>query len=77
MRPAIRRGRYYTRNSLVLGVLATVVIQPAEIAESRVLPLEAALPLLSGPVRRRVGAAFQSKRVRYLEDGRPVEGIRS
>jgi 8-oxo-dGTP diphosphatase len=57
-------------------VLSTVVIQPAEIAESRVLPLETALPLLSGPVRRRVRAACQSTQVRYLEDGRPVEGIR-
>ena len=59
------------------AVLDTVVIQPAEIAESRVLPLATALPLLSGPVRRRVRAAFKSKQVRYLEDGRPVEGIRS
>jgi len=59
------------------AVLGTVVIQPAEIAESRVLPLETALSLLSGPVRRRVRAACQSKHVRYLEDGRPVEGIRS
>jgi len=59
------------------AVLGTVVIQPAEIAESRVLPLETALPLLSGPVRRRVRAACESKQVRYLEDGRPVAGIRS
>ena len=59
------------------AVLATVVIQPMEIAESRVLPLKTALSLLSGPVRRRVRAACQSKHVRYLEDGRPVEGIRS
>jgi 8-oxo-dGTP diphosphatase len=59
------------------AVLDTVVIQPAEIAESRVLPLETALPLLSGPVRRRVRAACESNQVRYLEDGRPVEGIRS
>jgi 8-oxo-dGTP diphosphatase len=59
------------------AALDTVVIQPAEIAESRVLPLETALPLLSGPVRRRVRAACGSKHVRYLEDGRPVEGITS
>ncbi|MBO3738576.1 NUDIX domain-containing protein [Actinoplanes flavus] len=58
------------------AVLDTVVIQPVEIAESRVLPLKEALPLLSGPVRRRVRAAFESKRVHYLEDGRPVTGIR-
>src|SRR4029450_1109987 len=57
------------------AVLGTVVPHPAEIAESRVVPLETALPLLSGPVRRRVRAAFRSKRLRYLEDGRPVAGI--
>jgi 8-oxo-dGTP diphosphatase len=57
------------------AVLGTVVVQPAEIADCRVLPVETALPLLSGPVRRRVGAAVKSKRVRYLEDGRPVQGV--
>jgi len=57
------------------AVLGTVVIQLAEIAQSRILPLDTALPLLSGPVRRRVRAAWQSKQVRYLEDGRPVKGI--
>ena len=57
-------------------VLGTVVIQPEEISESRVLAIETALPLLSGPVRRRVRASFESKRVRYLEDGRPVKGIK-
>lgn len=57
------------------AVLDTVVIQPFEIAESRILPIDAALPLLSGPVRRRVRAGWKAKRVRYLEDGRPVEGI--
>jgi 8-oxo-dGTP diphosphatase len=58
------------------AVLASVVVQPAEIAESRVMPLETALPLLSGPVRRRVRAASESKRLCYLEDGRRVAGIR-
>jgi 8-oxo-dGTP diphosphatase len=57
------------------AVLGTLVIQSAEIADCRVLPLETALPLLSGPVRRRVRAAVRSRRVRYLEDGRPVEGV--
>jgi hypothetical protein len=57
------------------AVLDSVIIQPEEIAESRVLPLETALPLLSGPVRRRVRAARGSKQVRYLEDGRRVKGI--
>jgi hypothetical protein len=58
------------------AVLDTVVIQPTEIAESRVLPLAAALPLLSGPVRRRVRAACESHHVRYLENGRRADGIR-
>jgi 8-oxo-dGTP diphosphatase len=57
------------------AVLDTVVIQPFEIAESRILPIDAALPLLSGPVRRRVRAAWKTKKVRYLEGGRPVQGI--
>ena len=56
-------------------VLGAVVIDPVEIAESRILPLDAALPLLSGPVRRRVRAASRSTKLRYLEDGRPVKGI--
>ncbi|HET9647142.1 MAG TPA: NUDIX hydrolase [Microlunatus sp.] len=58
------------------AILESVVLQPAEIAESRVQPLATALPLLSGPVRRRVRAACKSNQVRYLEDGRPVAGIR-
>src|SRR3954468_1837656 len=57
------------------AVLGTVVIQPVEIAESRVLSIDTALPLLSGPVRRRVRAAWKTKQVRYLEDGRPVRGV--
>jgi 8-oxo-dGTP pyrophosphatase MutT (NUDIX family) len=57
------------------AVLDTVVIQPIEIAESRILPIDTALPLLSGPVRRRVRAGWKTKRVHYLEDGRPVQGI--
>jgi 8-oxo-dGTP diphosphatase len=56
-------------------VLGALVIDPVEIAESRVLPLDAALPLLSGPVRHRVRAACRSTKLRYLEDGRPVKGI--
>ncbi len=59
------------------AVLGTVVIQPLEIAESRLLPIDEALPLLSGPVRRRVRAATKAKRVRYLENGRPVEHVRT
>ncbi|MCO8269123.1 NUDIX hydrolase [Actinoplanes sp. TRM 88003] len=56
-------------------VLATVVLQPLEISESQILPIDEALPLLSGPVRRRVRAAWKTKHVRYLEDGRPAQGV--
>jgi 8-oxo-dGTP pyrophosphatase MutT (NUDIX family) len=59
------------------AILETVVIQPYEIAESRIVPLAVALPLLSGPVRRRVRAACEADQVRYLENGRPVGGITS
>jgi 8-oxo-dGTP diphosphatase len=52
--------------------LAGLKLQPEEISESRLLPLADALPLLRGPIRRRVLAATQSRDVVYLEDGRPV-----
>jgi ADP-ribose pyrophosphatase YjhB (NUDIX family) len=52
--------------------LAGLKLQPEEISESRLLPLPDALPLLRGPIRRRVRAATQSRDVVYLEDGRPV-----
>ncbi len=52
------------------------VLQQEEIAESRILPLPEALPLLSKPVRRRVRAAARAwGGLIYLEDGRPVEGV--
>jgi ADP-ribose pyrophosphatase YjhB (NUDIX family) len=56
--------------------LAAMVLEPAEISEYRLVPLAEALPLLSGPIRRRVKAGARSRRCRYLEDGRPVPGIR-
>jgi 8-oxo-dGTP diphosphatase len=55
--------------------LRAVVLQPEEISEHQLLRLPAALPLLSGPVRRRVRAAAKAKSCRYLEDGRPVPGV--
>ena len=64
-RPGRPGGMRFLFDCGVFGdaVLDTVVIQPAEIAESRVLPLERALPLLSGPVRRRVRAACECLQV--------------
>ena len=55
--------------------LASLVLQAGEIAESRILPLPEALPLLSKPVRRRVRAASRAAALLYLEDGRPAEGV--
>ncbi len=56
--------------------LATVTVQQEEIEEHRLVPPEEAWTMLSGPVRRRVRAAYGAKRTRYLEDGRRVPGIR-
>jgi len=59
--------------------LGSLRLQEEEIAESRLLPLPAALALLSKPVRRRVRATTRAlgrgTGVVYLEDGRPVEAV--
>lgn len=57
-------------------VLATAQPQECEIAEIRVLPVAEALPLLRKAIRRRVRAAIETDGCVYLEDGRPVEGVR-
>jgi 8-oxo-dGTP pyrophosphatase MutT (NUDIX family) len=61
------------------GALNSLVLPEEEIAESRLLPLPEALPLLSKPVRRRVRATTRARGrgtgVVYLEDGRPVEAV--
>ena len=57
------------------GTLAGIVVQPEEVSEYRLAALPDALGLLRGPIRRRVGAATRSKRLVYLEDGRPVPGV--
>jgi 8-oxo-dGTP diphosphatase len=55
------------------AVLDGITLQEEELSEHRLLDPEAALPLLSGPLRRRVGAALAATpRCVYLEDGRPV-----
>ena len=55
--------------------LAAIVVQPEEISEYRLAAVPDALGLLRGPIRRRVRAATGSKRLVYLEDGRPVPGV--
>lgn len=58
------------------AVLATITLQPGEIAEYRLVPLDIALDLLRPPIRRRVRAVSRHRGFLYLEDGRPVPGIR-
>jgi 8-oxo-dGTP diphosphatase len=55
--------------------LRAVVLQPEEISEHRIVRVHDALTLLRGPIRRRVGAAFQAAAFVYLEDGHLVPGI--
>ena len=57
------------------AALAGIVVQPEEISEFRLAAVPDALGLLRGPIRRRVRAATGSKRLVYLEDGRPVPGV--
>ena len=57
------------------AALAAITVQPEEIAEYRLLPLDAALPLLRPPIRRRVRAGTLHRRCVYLENGRRVPGI--
>ena len=53
---------------------AAIVVQPEEVSEYRFAALPDALPLLRGPIRRRVRAAKRRALV-YLEDGRPVPEV--
>ena len=55
--------------------LAGIVLQPEEVSEYRLAALADALDLLRRPIRRRVRAA-KRRRLVYLEDGRPVPGVR-
>ena len=57
------------------AALAAITLQPEEIAECRLAPLDRALTLLRPPIRRRVRAATRRRRFVYLENGRPAPGI--
>jgi len=57
-------------------VLATISLQPDELSEQRLVEPAMALELLSGPLRRRVSAVLATTSCVYLEDGRPVDGVR-
>jgi 8-oxo-dGTP diphosphatase len=54
------------------AVLDTITLQLDELSEHRLVEVDEALTLLSGPLRRRVGAALAAEACVYLEDGRPV-----
>ena len=55
--------------------LDAVTVQPEEVAEWRLVPLDVALELLRKPIRRRVRAGTRHRRCVYLENGRPVDGV--
>jgi 8-oxo-dGTP diphosphatase len=55
--------------------LASIVTQPEEVSEHRIVPLAEALTLLRPPVRRRVRRACSGGKFVYLENGRPVRGV--
>ena len=52
-----------------------IIVQPEEIAEHRLVPLDIALVMLRPAIRRRVRAGTRHRRCVYLENGRPVPGI--
>jgi 8-oxo-dGTP diphosphatase len=54
------------------SVLASITLQEEELSEHRLADPDEALVLLSGPLRRRVGAALAAETCVYLEDGRPI-----
>jgi 8-oxo-dGTP diphosphatase len=57
------------------SALAGITLQETELSEHRLLHPAPALELLSGPLRRRVGAALAATECVYLEDGRPVAAV--
>jgi 8-oxo-dGTP diphosphatase len=57
------------------AALAAITLQPEEIAEYRLAPLDTAFTLLRPAIRRRVRAATRRRRFVYLENGRPVGAV--
>jgi 8-oxo-dGTP diphosphatase len=57
------------------GDLSGIRLQEHEIEDHRFAPLDFALELLSGPIRRRVAECAERTGFVYLEDGRPVQGV--
>ena len=57
--------------------LAGLTLQPEEISAYQLAALDDALPLLRGPIRRRVRATTAGRGLTYLEDGRRVPAVAS
>src|SRR5262252_5727352 len=57
--------------------LAGISLQPEELSAYQVVDMSIALTLLRKPIRRRVRAANSRRGLYYLEDGRPVPGVRA
>lgn len=55
---------------------AHIRLQESEIEDHRLAELDEALELLSGPLRRRLSRSAGAKHCVYLENGRPVPGVR-
>jgi hypothetical protein len=55
--------------------LASITLQESELSDHRLVDPAEALRLLSGPLRRRVGAALAGTACVYLEDGNPVAAV--
>jgi len=56
--------------------LAAVVLQESEVSAHRLAVLDEALGLLSGPLRRRLSESAGAQQCVYLENGRPVPGVK-
>jgi 8-oxo-dGTP diphosphatase len=56
--------------------LAGIKLQAEELSAYQIVDLSIALTLLRKPIRRRVRAATTGRGLHYLENGRPVPGLR-
>ena len=60
---------------LARGSLREIRLQESEIEDHRLAELDAALGMLSGPLRRRISQCAGGERFVYLENGRPIAGV--
>ena len=57
------------------GAFEAVTLQEEEIEDHRLVSIDEALELLSGPLRRRISQCAARSEFVYLEDGRPVPEV--